>query len=115
MVFDGNVADQLEFMDRYGFRLAKTSLYEAVGDFEAAGEVHRLAGEAEQAIKCFLRSEHQHVRRRAIPEVLESLRVIAFGNKLTAEFVRLLQLLDNIAKDDFTNEEEIQVRFHMNR
>lgn len=113
MVFDGNVADQLEFMDRYGFRAAKTSLYKAVGDFEAAGEVHQQAGEIEQAVRCFLSSEHQHVRRRAIPGVLDSLRDVAFGSKLTSQSTQLLRLLDSVAEEDFTREEEIQVRYHL--
>lgn len=96
-------------MELYGFHAARTSLYKIVGNFEAAGDLHQQAGEVEQAVKCFLRSEHRHVRRRAIPVVLDRLRSVSFQCKLTDESVALLRLLDNISKEDFTSDEDIQV------
>lgn len=108
-LFDHDVEEQLEFMELYGFRAAKTSLYKNVGNFEAAGELHQQAGEVELAVRCFLRSEHRHIRRRAISGVLDQLRSVSFQCQLTDKSIALLRLLDKLSKEDFTSDEDVQV------
>jgi hypothetical protein len=109
IVFEGDIDEQLEFMELYGFQQTQISLYIRLDNFRAAGELHQQSGEFELAAKCFLQSEEREVRRRAISSVLGSLQRVAFGAQFTEESIRVLHLLDNVSEGDFNEHDKTMV------
>ncbi|KAF8323810.1 hypothetical protein DL93DRAFT_2222704 [Clavulina sp. PMI_390] len=109
IVFDNNVQEELNYMEIYGFGAAKSALHQQLGDFEAAGTVHEQAGETLLAVKCFLQSQHHSVRRRAIPQVLERLRSVAFHTEFSTDSQDLLNLLEPLDATDFDEDENMQL------
>lgn len=97
-------------MELYGFEAARRALYEAIGDFESAGELYLQSGNVEKAVSCFIRSSDHQTRRRAISGILGGLFAVAFGNEVTRESTPLLEMLDNVKDNDLSTEEKGQVR-----
>lgn len=107
-LFD-SVAEQLDYMEQYGFEVARKTFYKNIGDFKSAGELHLRDGERGEAATCFLQSADPQSRGLAIACVTDGLRGVAFGSDFDENSRNLLQLLDDVPAEEVPSEQKVEV------
>ena len=90
--------DVLEFMEDYGFDVARTTLLEQLGRLSEAAELHLAEGRVVRAIELFLRDNvDRSARRRAEECLLDGFwRLLSFGLTVKPDVDLSGSLLDDL-------------------
>lgn len=78
--------EALEFMEDYGFNVARVTLLEQYGRFVEAADIHLGEGRTVQAVRLFLKDSSHESKERAESSLMLGLwRELSFGTSLGSE------------------------------